>query len=709
MQKALVEFLLDSQIRFGLREESKPKKGISLTEVLSGKKLNLPENKILSLPPFSFSSLADAKVFVKTFEEKIMQEIDGIDVPLLWETLLESPEEGFDWKFAAELYYSQTSFRPEQISAFKRILMNQTMYFKRKGDLYIVKSRELVAQEKTRQKQTLANQERRDLVNKQIEVLGKFQANPSDPAIQELLEMLSSCLWKREKEPQFTYYKNLLEENAQPFLPFCYRVLKHYQKINPALEPELLFRGVSESFSEEVNKAAMDLAQKPLDGRPLPEEGMCFSMDDQETREKDDAIYFKPLASGGWLLGILIANVSAYVSPETLVDRCAQERGTTYYLPDRVLPMIPESLSCSQCSLEEGEDRAVLGGWFELSSEGTILNFTIESNRMRSQGSLTYEMLDRWLSNDFSEVDRDWMKFVHNTGKSSQDLKFYWRELISFGQKLCQKRVQNGAVSIHRKEFSIKVKQEEIQVKCIKSKSHSYSLIAEMMILINTSLAEYARTNQIPMIYRCQDKPNQNLPAIAETEENPATLEKIFRQLKPSRLSTKPEPHFALGVPCYVQISSPIRRYVDLVLQRQILHVLNTQKALYTEQELLEIYMLAEVQSKQSREVEQICKERWFKKWLKPFLQKTPIPAYLLEPMGSNQRVELANCGLLAILQGTTTAEPGALIEVLITHLPNNHYPRVRIATGTFQANDIELEDEFPELPTGKILEEEAP
>lgn len=688
--KMLIEFWNENFIRFGLKEEGKVKKeALMVTDLVSGKKVNVSEAKILSLHPSAlFTSIEEGRAFVKELEGRIQQEIENIDAHLLWETLKDLNAD-FDWKIAVEFYYGESHPSSEKISAMKRVLHQNSVYFKRKNEGFVAKSPEAVAQEQTRLRQTQLNQEKKATVKKHLELLGTFQANAEEDEVQKILDHLQACLRMQERAPLFTYYQTLIEERFPAFLPYCYQVLLHYKRIDPALEPECVLRGISESFSEKVLQEANQLALRSPDGVPLPEGGICFSIDDQDTREKDDAIYAKYLENGHLLVGILIANPSDVVPRGSAVDMEAQEKGTTFYLPDRMLPMLPEILSCETCSLLEKELRSALGGWFEVDTSGHIVRFFLEKNVMVAQASLTYDQLDEWITSSFqTPTNPEIVALTEKTGKNLIEIQKLLESLLHFAEKLRTQRLAQGALLLNRQEFSVKVRQGKIFVKRIKINSPAYFLVSEMMILINSALAQYAKENHIPLIYRCQEP--SELPEILNKDEyQPALYEKVFRQMKPSRFSVKPEPHFGLGVSCYAQISSPIRRYIDLVLQRQLLHYLQKQTLLYRENDLLKLYAATELQTKMAKEVESRCKARWLKKWLAELPAEQPIFAYVLEPNGSQQRVELGNCGLVASLYSSKNYPVGSTLEVVLKSVPDqDRPPRVRPAKGNTEENE---------------------
>jgi exoribonuclease-2 len=204
--------------------------------------------------------------------------------------------------------------------------------------------------------------------------------------------------------------------------------------------------------------------------------------------------------------------------------------------------------------------------------------------------------------------------------------------LHSAAKMLRERRRTAGAILIQRREAKVRVHGDDIEVSVLDNSSHGRTLVAEFMVLANSVAARYAAVNRIPIIYRVQ-------PQIAGD----------FASQRP-RLSLYPEYHAGIGLDFYAQLSSPIRRYADLVLQRQMLGALSGQApAIYTVDELLTVLAGAENAEASGRELERRAKRYWILRYLERHAMDTPLLAYVTR---EGQSAELADFAVRGTLHG---------------------------------------------------------
>jgi ribonuclease R len=340
-------------------------------------------------------------------------------------------------------------------------------------------------------------------------------------------------------------------------------------------------------FKPEVG--ANDLKQR-TDLRHLP----FVTIDGEDAKDFDDAVYCEPTSKGSWRLLVAIADVSHYVLPNTSLDKEAHKRGNSVYFPERVIPMLPEILSNELCSLKPKVDRLCLVCDMQVSGDGKLSRSRFYTAVIHSNARLTYTEVAAIL------VDRD-------EAKSAQYEKLvpHLRNLYSVYQVLHKQRKIRGAIELDTTETRIvfgKGKKIEKIVPVFRNDAHR--LIEECMLLANVSAARLLKRNKISALYRIHDSPiDEKLVALREfvgelgvhlkggkkpqpkdycdlldqlrdRPESHLVQTILLRSFSQARYSPENIGHFGLAYPEYAHFTSPIRRYPDLLVHRAIRHVL---------------------------------------------------------------------------------------------------------------------------------------
>jgi len=323
------------------------------------------------------------------------------------------------------------------------------------------------------------------------------------------------------------------------------------------------------------------------------------------------------------------------VSIGSAMDTEASARGTTVYLPETTVRMLPDPVSTGAASLTAGVARHVLTTDVELSASGELLRYKIYPELVRVGARLTYEEADRILDSASGSADDPTFALLDRLRDATA--------------KLRECRRAAGARLIHRREPKVTVIGDVIDIKIVDSASPSRELVAECMVLSNYVTARAAADQGVPMIYRVQ--PN-----------NP---EDLFTQR--ARLSVYPEFHAGVGLECYVQASSPIRRYVDLVAQRQIISILqDASAAVYGREELLAVLAAAETTEAEGRDLERRAKRYWTLTYLKRNALERPLTATILRDGAS---AELEDYGVRGGLRGAPNLPVNARITVSVARV----------------------------------------
>ena len=331
-------------------------------------------------------------------------------------------------------------------------------------------------------------------------------------------------------------------------------------------------------ITEELSRGRRDLRDK-----------IIFTIDGADTKDIDDAISFEKDEKGNYVLGVHIADVSYYVKEGTEIDKEAYFRGTSVYLVDRVLPMLPHKLSNGICSLNENEDRFAMSCVMTIDNNGNVIHSDIFPSIIKSRKKMTYECVNQILEENI----------VPNGYEEFSDILLNMFELSKILRK---KMVLRGYIEFESDEAKIIVDEKchPIEIKRREQRSGE-ELIENFMIAANETVGSSIFYKNLPGIYRVHDKPNEkrleeflkflSLHGYVVTGKNKIEtskdLQKILEQLEDVpealvlhdmaiRCQAKAKytdvniGHFGLGSKCYSHFTSPIRRYPDLILHRLV-------------------------------------------------------------------------------------------------------------------------------------------
>jgi ribonuclease R len=351
----------------------------------------------------------------------------------------------------------------------------------------------------------------------------------------------------------------------------------------------------AEDAIDEANRQA-DAFNESIDGRKDFTGETIVTIDPVDARDFDDAISLERLENGNWRLGVHIADVSHFVRPGTALDREAVERATSVYLPDRVLPMLPEVISNGLASLQPGKVRYTKSAVMEFTAEGLRVSTQLYSAAIRSTKRLTYEQVDEFLA------DREAAR--RKLGGKVCDLLGLMHTLA---MTLRQRRMKNGALELTMPEVKVDLdKQGRVTGAHVVENTESHQVIEEFMLAANEAVAEAIHDRGLHFLRRVHQTPSpQKLDALTEfvaelgykTEslqsrfalqkllaastgkpEQHAVHFAVLRSMQRAIYSPMEEGHYALASDCYCHFTSPIRRYPDLTIHRLVDAILTKKK-----------------------------------------------------------------------------------------------------------------------------------
>jgi len=623
----------------------------------NGRKHKVTGNRLVQVYKLTTND-HDYRTAIQQLSDSIQTET--VDTALLWE-LVSADLREYSLAELIETYYGEAT--SAQQGACFRYLKEDQLHFKRKGSIFWPRSKEQL-EEQLRQQQL--ERERIEKAEKLKSYLKQLLINDTLIDVEEsyayIIPQLSSFL----QTGQSNLTVDILQEigKGSNLLDVIWNLLLRMRVIKPTDDRFLVMLGHPIHFNEQVQIAAEQVKTYTVDATRTDCTGLLsFSIDDEETQEVDDALSLERL-EGGWRLGIHIADMSYFVHKDDQLDMEAQKRTSTVYMETGVVPMLPEPLSFDKASLQEGDLRPTLSLFVEFDEKGEEIRWDFSRSQITTTRRLSYMEVDAALQKG---SDEDVIQAV----QKMRELVIPYREA----------RLRRGAIEILKPEFNLRVKNDSIECKFYDRLSVSRRLVSECMILINQKAAEYAMKHDVPIIYRGQDAPTEELDISLPIDTyDPVATDQMLRTLRPSRLTSVPTPHAGLGVDCYTQLSSPIRRYSDLVMQRQLASIMQGEVALYSEEELFAILASVEETEKRLKSAYQESQQYWFLRYLQQSCLEEEFAAIVVNCGVRSSTVELIQYGYRINLPIPEVCIPGTKIILAIERIePENQVLRFRI------------------------------
>ena len=354
--------------------------------------------------------------------------------------------------------------------------------------------------------------------------------------------------------------------------------------------PKEVLEEVNQIKEKKENEVKREDYTKPL----------TFTIDPDNAKDFDDALSFKKKDDNIFEIGVHIADVSSYVRPDTELDKEARKRGTSVYLSNQVIPMLPEKLSNEICSLEPKKSKRAFSIIFTIDKGGNVLKERATKTIILSDYRFTYSEVQSIIENGKEEKSKN--------RKFEKPIKI----LNEISKKIRKKRQERGAIFFNKKEIGFKFKGEKIEGTFLKESKEAHKLVEEFMLLTNIGVAEKLKRKAI---FRIHDKPDEkkveNLFSVAESfghkkldkknnigkqinnllsqaqEKKEANIINLLalRSMSKAEYSTKNIGHHGLSLSRYLHFTSPIRRYPDIICHRLLFSLLTKKEnALKTEE-----------------------------------------------------------------------------------------------------------------------------
>lgn len=574
---------------------SQPETGVVLSAaggtvrlyLLNGKETSVQEKKILHSTSRAVTSVSDreqCRQNLTSTNNLRRATAEKIDLAELHALLVEDQRPYSLGELAGFLFAADDD---DSAAALLRRLSEDRIYFKNRNDTWHPATMEDLHQ-------ALEQQAKKEQVEREeaalIEALKKLAGSTSLPeCLKEHLFDLKNFVACGEEAKISRRLTAALEKSGMNNQRKVFQALVNAGVLHPDENLAIIRYRLPVDFSEELTAEAKSLCNTDIMAISRVDlSGLrTWAIDTPGSRDRDDAFSFEQRPDGSCTLWVHIADPAELILPGSLLDREAARRGSSVYMPDQRVHMLPAEISENFLSLADGCERLALTFVVEFSPDCTIQSLKIVESLIKIERAIDYDTADTMLVND------SWL-----------------REALAFAERLKKRREANGAVMFPRQpELSVKLVDGEIIVEHRNRDDLTQGMIAEFMIWANHAAAEWCRRHEIPCLYRIQDG-DSNIPVFGDTFE-PVSFFAALRTFRKTVVSPTPGRHYSLGLDSYTQVTSPLRRYSDLLLHRQIKAAINGRKLVYDQNELTQIMLIADSAVSRADEIMR-DRERYF-------------------------------------------------------------------------------------------------
>jgi exoribonuclease-2 len=576
--------------------------------------------------------------------------IRQVDIKDLWE-VLNTEQVWIDLETMTEFCFPDSPSGDHE-SAIIRAFFDDRLYFKFNLDKFFPNSAEkvarIVAQRQEERRQNRIVEFGGDLLKRLLnDILPPGDAKEDDT--QAVINILKSYYLFDQDSPDHALARAMISKAGLDGKTGLFPFLVKLDVFDENENIDLLRFDIVSGFSDEILNTARNLAfsvqdfcgdgvRTDLTALPL------MTIDGQSTLDFDDALSIEKVGDR-FRLGIHIVDVGQYVRKGDVIDQEALSRGSSIYMPDQKISMLPTELSEGLCSLKAGELRPAISTMVDLSHSLEIIDYEILPSLINIKHQLTYYDV-----NLAADQNRDVMI------------------LREIAQKFRQRRLDAGAVQISLPEINVWLTDDRtIAVNKINRESPGRMLVAELMILANWLSAKYLAENDVPAIFRTQPPPRERLFRGDEGTLYQNWMQRRF--LSRFVLSHRADKHSGLGLDAYVTATSPIRKYFDLVTQRQIRAALGLEQP-YTSEEIDRLIQLLEVPMSNVPRIQHGRHRYWLLKYLEQRIGEKE-EAIVLKKQRNYYQILLSNymieCDLP--ISGGFVLKPEDLIQVTIQNV----------------------------------------
>lgn len=692
---AIIEFEDGDQFRLGIVVELIGKKKLAVLTAGGDSMRALPDEVTAQFGTGPADAPERAQKKLAALEQTITSRQSDVELEILWEFAREDddPRPARD---LADLMFADDS--PPTVAGLRRALSENQTYFKHRRDgLYEARSDGQVA---TLKRQRQAEQERQNQRQRIVDTIAKTltlepearqdhiaEAMGNDDALRDGIYLIQDFAAHGQDYTRRDDAVDLLDDIIAAIDTHldghmdqkAFDLMRHLRLWEEHQNMALHRYRIGESFDDAVEAAAAEVADAPWEPEDWREDmthWRAVSIDSAGTRDIDDALSCQPTIDGGWKLAIHIADPSAFVEAGSVLDNEARRRGTSVYLPGRTIPMFPRQLSEDKMSLVAGVARPAMTSLITFDDQLNVVDTQLVASVIEVDERLTYDDVDKLLAGDHS-------------GPTAELL----RNLAFLADQCRLNREQAGATSFNLPDLKVLVDRDgdtpQVEVQAVDTDTPSRDLVSELMILNNDQVGQFCARHDIPVIYRVQEPPEQDLEddEILAIPEGPARTFAQIRRMNPGTITTHASLHFGLGLHTYAQASSPIRRYADLICQRQVKAFLRDQPLPYDNSDVLEILGDVDRAAGHAYDAERDTQRYWLTYYLSQ-LGDQPLRAVIVDhydAQGSRVSVFLTDCAYRSKCAMRSKVAVGEEVTVVVDQAnprfdvlrlrqaPNNH------------------------------------
>ncbi len=589
---------------------------------------------------------------IPNFLKEVEPYLDPSSLEVAWELLVEDGE-AVTCAGMAQLLFSDQS--PPLCYAAHCLLSEDKIYFKQKADGYEPRSAAMVAEIK----------HQRSAEESKLREQQEFFTHIQQKLAGVVVEWQDSDRTRLESLERFVLHPENTSRAAQEILTAlgrpqtaqsAFEVLVELGLWSPHENLFLRRSQIPVHFRREV----LEVAQQCLDSPPPDPDSnrldlthlKVYTIDDESTQEIDDGLSLEYLENGSQRLWMHIADPTRLVRPGDELDLEARRRSTTLYLPTGMIPMFPPELATGPMSLVQGNVCRALSFGVVLDETGNVQDYQIHASLIKPTYRLTYEDVDEMLQLGI---------------RAEPEIA----AIASWAVRREEWRKSQGSINIHMPEAVIKVKNDDEIIIDVLDDSRSRQLVAEMMILAGEVAGRYGQTHQIPLPFRGQPQPE--LPSEEELLQLPAGPVRFcaMRRCMPrSEMSITPARHAGLGLDTYTQVTSPIRRYTDLLAHFQIKAHLRGDPLPFSAEQLQEVMLSVTTAAYEASLVERQTNRYWGLEYLRRHADQV-WQALVLRWLREHENlglILLEDLGLELVMRFKRSVSLGDRLEVQVSH-----------------------------------------
>ena len=677
----LIEFKVQGNPRLGVADRPEGKKnwvvidGNGQSHVLHPRQITYT----VDCGDYQSSDIAD-------FLAEAEPNIDPDNLEVAWEFLQEAGESTDPASLAMLLFSDQS---PPLCYAAYCLLSGDKIFFKRKGDRYEPRSVKQVDEVRHQQAREQARKlEWEGFLSRSKQALSIQRSEGSD-----LEDSLSSVEWEKTDRPRLDIleryatlgedcsqkaaaqeiltaldYKTMAEDAFQLLVDLGLWSPHENLALRRSQIPIQIPDEISAMVQQRIDNPPPDADADRLDLTHLK----VYTIDDESTREIDDGLSLETLNDGRKRIWVHIADPTRWLLPGDDIDLEARRRCTTVYLPTGMIPMFPEALATGPMSLRQGEVCCALSFGIVLNEAGAVEEYDIKPSLIKPTYRLTYDDVDEMLELGL---------------KAEPELN----DIAECARRRREWRKSQGAISINMPESSIKVIDEEITIDVLEN-SQSRQTVAEMMILTGEVAARYGEAHELAIPFRSQPEPE--LPSDNELLQLPSgwVRDSAIRRCMPrSEMSISPARHATLGLDYYSQVTSPIRRYTDLLAHFQLKAHLRGENLPFSPEEMTELTQGVSTAAYEAVTVERQTKRYWALEFLRRQGDR-PWSVMLLRWLREHESLGLVmieDLGLELAMRFETMPTLGERFDVRVVHAnPRQDFIRLEVVPDEVLASE---------------------